>query len=61
MSQHNWTVILEEDPNTGEVILPLPDELLLELGWTEGTEIQWVDNKNGTFTLKEYHALPNRS
>lgn len=25
-----------EDPKTGELILPIPDELLIEMGWSEG-------------------------
>lgn len=53
MSQHNWTITLEEDPDTGEAILPLPEEMLSQLGWSEGTEVEWVDNNNGTWTLKK--------
>ena len=61
MSQPNWTVTLEEDPDTGEVILPLPVNLLEQLGWKEGTSIYWIDNKDGTFTLtdKEQDVISN--
>jgi len=57
----SWTVTLEEDPDTGEVILPFPEGMLEDLGWSEGTTIYWIDNKDGTFTLtnKEHDAIPN--
>lgn len=61
MFQPNWTVTLEEDPETGEAILPLPNNMLSQLGWTEGTTIYWIDNKDGTFTLtdKEQDVISN--
>lgn len=61
MSQLSWTVILEEDPDTGEIILPLPNDMLKQLGWEEGTNIYWIDNKNGTYTLtdKEQDVISN--
>jgi hypothetical protein len=46
-------VTLETDPETGELILPIPAELLSQMGWIEGTELFWVDNENGTYSLKE--------
>ena len=63
MSQPNWTVALEEDPDTGEVILPLPSDMLEQLDWKEGTSIYWIDNKDGTYTLtdKADDVIPNRS
>ena len=37
---NRYTVILEEDSD-GELILPFPEELLNELGWKEGDNLQW--------------------
>ncbi len=36
-----WTVRLEQDEH-GNVIVPLPDDLLQQLGWTEGDDIEIV-------------------
>jgi len=36
MNMSKYIVSLEEDPKTGELILPIPDELLIEMGWSEG-------------------------
>lgn len=45
-----YTATIEEGEN-GEGILPLPDEVLLELGVKEGDELLWTDNKDGSYTL----------
>ena len=47
----SWTINLEEDSETGELILPLSDEMLEGSGWTEGDVIEWIDNKDGTWSL----------
>jgi hypothetical protein len=49
----NWTVKIEEDPETGELILPFTDEMLESVGWKEGDVIQWIDNKNGSWTMRK--------
>jgi len=45
------TVKLEEDPVTGDLIMPLSDDMLAELGWKEGDTLDWKDNNDGSFTL----------
>jgi len=32
-------------------ILTFPDEMLESLGWKEGDVLQWIDNKDGSFSL----------
>ena len=32
----NWTIELQDDPETGELILPFPEDMLEETGWKEG-------------------------
>ena len=36
-----WTVELEEDPETGDLLLPFPPGLLEEAGWQEGDTLVW--------------------
>jgi len=48
----SWTVTVEQDEN-GELLLPFPPDLLSQMGWSEGTDLFWIDNENGTFSLKE--------
>ena len=43
---------LEQDEN-GDLILPLSDELCSELGWKIGDTIQWIDNGDGSWSMKD--------
>lgn len=36
-----WTVELEEDPATGDLIMPFPPDLLAQVGWHEGDTLLW--------------------
>ena len=45
------TITLEEDPETGDLVLPFTDEILQEAGWKEGDTIEWIDNKDGSWSL----------
>ena len=43
-----WTVELQEDPETKNLLLPFPEDMLKTLDWEEGTVICWeitTDNK----------------
>lgn len=47
-------VKIEEDPLTGELILPLPEEILKELDWQIDDKLKWIDNEDGTVYLTRY-------
>lgn len=47
----NYTVTLEEDGD--ECILPLPDELLDQLNWNDGDELEWIVNDDNTITIRK--------
>ena len=32
-------------------VLTFPNEMMEELGWKEGDMIEWIDNKDGSFSL----------
>jgi len=48
-----WIVTLEEDPETGDLILPLNDDILEDTGWKTGDTIEWIDNKDGSWTMRK--------
>ena len=50
---NKWTIIVEEDKETGELLLPFSDELLEQVGWKIGDTIEWIDNKDGTWTMRK--------
>ena len=39
-------------PN-GDQFIEIPDDMIENVGWKEGDEIEWKDNKNGTYDLKK--------
>jgi hypothetical protein len=47
----SWTLNVDEDPDTGERILVLPEDLLKEAGWKEGDCLHWIDNFDGSWSL----------
>ena len=47
------TVTLEEDPATGDLILPLSDEILAQAGWAEGDTLDWVVQDNGSIIVSK--------
>jgi hypothetical protein len=55
---YSWTVEVVTDPDTGELMLPFPPDLLSQMGWSEGTDLSWIDNNNGSFTIKKKEEPP---
>lgn len=50
----NSTVVtLVTDPETGDLILPLDDEIFSETGWEIGDTLEWVDQKDGSWLLRK--------
>ena len=48
-----FTVILEEDPETKDLIMPLPEEMCDELGWEIGDSLDWSASPDGSFLLSK--------
>lgn len=46
-----WTVTVIEDGD--DVVLPFPDGLLESQGWQEGDTLEWIDNNDGSWTLRK--------
>ena len=53
MTRKNWTITIEEDPKTGDLIIPFPEDFLLQQGWVEGDTIEWTDAKDGTWIISK--------
>lgn len=53
MKNHTWSARVEEDVNTGDYYLQLPDTLLEDMGWRVGDEINWLDNHDGSYTMSK--------
>ena len=46
-------IITLENDDEGNLVLPLDDEILKEVGWEAGDTIDWIDNKDGSWTMKK--------
>jgi bifunctional DNA-binding transcriptional regulator/antitoxin component of YhaV-PrlF toxin-antitoxin module len=53
----SWVINIEEDSETGEGILTLPDELLDQMSWKEGDTLVFKDNPDGSFTLSKKQEI----
>lgn len=61
MNNTSWSVILEEDPETGDLIMPLPPAMLKELGWDTGDTLTWkVNEQTGEISLSKKNDAVNR-
>lgn len=48
-----YEVITQEDPETGDLIVPIPPILLEQLGWKEGDEIDFAVDDKGHYILRK--------
>lgn len=48
-----YEVITQEDPETGDLILPIPQPLLDQLGWKEGDELEFSTDDKGTIFISK--------
>ncbi len=48
-----YEVITQEDPETGDLIIPLPPPLLKELDWKEGDEIKFDTDETGRIIISK--------
>lgn len=60
MTPKSWTLTIEEDPETGDLVLPFTQEILDELKWKEGDVLDWVDNKDGSWSLVKKKNKKNK-
>jgi hypothetical protein len=44
---------VQEDTETGDHYLQFSDEMLAELGWQIGDPLEWIDNQDGSWTIRK--------
>ena len=52
-SYDRYEVITQEDPETGDMLIPIPPQLLKELGWKEGDDVDFSIDDKGRIILKK--------
>ena len=48
-----YEVITQEDPESGDLLVPLPPELLQQLGWVEGDTVDFSIDDKGRYVLQK--------
>lgn len=48
-----YTVTVEQDPETQDLIMPLPEGMCDELGWKIGDTLNWDSHIDGSFILSK--------
>lgn len=57
INNSTYEVITQEDPETGEIILPIPPEILHAMGWKEGDELEFSMDANGKIIMFKKGSL----
>jgi hypothetical protein len=52
-NQVRYEVITQEDPDSGDLIIPLPEPVLRSLGWKDGDDVEIEIDKEGKIYLKK--------
>lgn len=54
MDEESKSVIvqLETDPETGDIMMPISEEIMKQMGWTAETELYWEVNEHNQIQIK---------
>lgn len=47
------TQVLAVDDDEEAYFIDIPDELLKELGWKSGDKVEWIDNGDGSYSVRK--------
>ena len=51
---------IKPDDGSGDLVMPLPQDLLDGAGWKEGDTLEWIDNNDGTWSLKKLEVTDGK-
>ena len=49
-----YTLKVQEDKKTKNLFIKLPSRLMKKMNWKIGGPLEWLDNKDGSYTLQRY-------
>jgi hypothetical protein len=56
MSKTTWTINVEEDPISGEMILPLNNDILKASNLREGDTVDWINRGDGSWEIRKVES-----
>jgi len=51
----SFNIKVKQNKKTGEYYILLPKKLLAKTGWKTGDQIEWINNKDNSFSLVKYN------
>lgn len=51
--QNKWIITVEEDPETGDLILPLNPDILAQAGWDFGDTLIWEEIDGNSWSIRK--------
>lgn len=48
-----YTTTVVEDPETNDIMIEFPENMLYDLGWRDGDVVEWSVSENGTIYIKK--------
>lgn len=51
--EFTYEVLTQEDPETGDLILPIPPELMQQMNWVEGDELSFDQDEQGRWIISK--------
>ena len=48
---------IQKYPDSDDLFIELPPDVLKRLGWNTDTELQWIDNNDGSIMLKQHDPV----
>ena len=52
-TKKHWFADIEEDPETGDLVMVFPAGLIEEMGWIEGDILTWDVSEGGDVSLRK--------
>jgi hypothetical protein len=52
-SDHSWVITLQADPDTGDLVIPLTQEILQQSGFDVGDVLTWAETEPGVFRVSK--------
>jgi len=53
ITDSKWIIEVQENGKTKDLFVQFPEEAMNQMGWYEGDVIEWLDNGDGSWTLKK--------
>jgi bifunctional DNA-binding transcriptional regulator/antitoxin component of YhaV-PrlF toxin-antitoxin module len=52
----NWTLAVKKN-RKGELYVQLPSKLLKLMKWKTGDDLEWTENKDGSYSLSKHEKV----